>query len=248
MVLWAALGSLLFWVVWAAVVIDVAAAKPSPVAKAAIAESTTYTNDALTAYDGGSAPNDPCASALTATHIVTSGLAQCYVTTDYLGSIRHRLGLLDTALAPLKGAAPLGIARGPLDRIESIVAASDVRLEDLADIETLATAANAKADTTNERLSVTNDRLSALDDQLADLVAATEDVSEAITAQGPNAGSPSLPGGSDATPSYVRLSSSDTALSEMSDLGQQSVMFIGGLITALVLGGMIWRSVLGGAA
>lgn len=244
--------SLAAWSLVAVTVAAVAEGKPRAKAKAAVAEGTRYTDDPVQTYGGSGTPDDPCLAALHASQLLISALGQCDIQTDYLGSIRARLGQVAFGAEALVGLPDVGSNRGPLDFINDQTKGANLKLatvvDDLAAVETLAGQTRDATELTAARLETTNSRLSSLGDQLADLEAATSAVAEAIDAQGPNLGSPTFPGTSDENPSVVRLASSEFDASELVERSEQAVMFAAGLLAALFVGAMLWRSALGAAA
>lgn len=242
---------------------DAATKKPIKARAAAVTEGTAFSNDAL---DGRSWPDDPCGYMFSQTgQSTTAGSMQwldhgdCLINADYLGSIRYRLGDIRSLLGNPAGLVVTGGERGPLDFIKTQTTNTASRLlvlmeqtdgleADLADVKASSAGTRTAVELTAERLSTTNDRLSSLDDRLEALDASIADVADAIEAQGPNVGSPTFPGASEANASYVRLAATDSFSDELAQRQESSVMFAAGLIAALLVGMGLWRSLTGGAA
>lgn len=239
---------------------DAAQRKP-PKAKAAITADGQQLTDDLINVPPSTTVANVCIWLFETVHSITNGEQDlCNVQSDYLGSIRWRLGDIRSLLGNPPGLVTSGPEqRGPLDFIKTATSNSASRLlllldqtdglePDLAAVKASSAATRTAAEDTASRLSTTNDRLSALDDRLEALDASLADVADAIEAQGPNVGSPTFPGASEANASYVRLAATDSFSDELAQRQESSVMFAAGLITALLVGMALWRSLTGGAA
>lgn len=250
-------GVLSFAVGWTFLGCAEAVAKKPVTAKASVVNGTPFANDAL---DGRVWSNDPCAQLWVDTgQTLTPGSlnwlvhGDCLLRTDYLGSIRHRLGLLNDSLAPLQTVASViqtvdQASQQTASRLNIANGSLDALVADLSDVKASIADTSEHAQTTASRLQTTNDRLSSLDDRLVALDARLADLVAAVEAQGPNLGSPTFPGASEENATYVRLASDDATADQLVTRSESSVMFAAGLLAALLVGASLWRSVQGGGA
>jgi hypothetical protein len=188
--------------------------------------------------------------------------ATCWAVTDGIGSLRFRLGATGAiatrtadsrdTLATLAGLLCDGTRGFTGAAVTSCGGTSAaVRLTSIAtNTGTIATNTNnvgTKLDAVKDALTYDNagtprdhgdrehDDLAQLHGDLAQLHTDLQDVKTAVNNQGPNPGSVSFPGGSESTPSYVRLASSDGTDDLMSDATAQltsGFYFLAGLLVA----------------